>query len=235
MAILIAPTEPSRLKAIGTVSSVPETFGADIMWSCAQVGGLVGVQRKELRDLIASVHDGRLAKEVQQLSRVAYACLIVEGQPRWTNDGALVDPYTKWTKHSHRSLLRSVQARGIEVCVSDSVTDTVMAVMELAEYLKKETHDALDRRPKPRGEWGDPTEKDFAMHVLQSAPGVGPKMAGAIYDHFDGVPIGWTITRDELEEVAGIGPGRASKLWRTFNSVLSENDSAPSTQETPSS
>jgi ERCC4-type nuclease len=217
--ILVSPAEPPRLRSLGTVSSVTETFGADYLWTSKALDGLVGVQRKEISDLISSVRDGRLAKEVSQLNRVAYACLMVEGEPRWTNDGALVTNYDRWTRHQHRSLLRSIQGRHIEVVSTDNMTDTVTAILELRQYLESPSHNSLDRRPMVRGAWGSPTAKDYGMHVLQSAPGIGPGIAAAIFEHFGGVPIGWTCEREDLLEVPGIGPGRVEKLWRSFAGV----------------
>jgi len=67
--MLVAPTEPMTLKALGTVSLVPEDYGSDFLWA-SPVFGLVGVQRKEASDFVASVMDGRLDKELAQMKQL---------------------------------------------------------------------------------------------------------------------------------------------------------------------
>jgi ERCC4-type nuclease len=220
-AILVAPTEPLLVKALGTVALVPESYGADIMWAEQVLGGLVCVQRKEVGDLVASVVDGRLAKECQQLSAraVKLAVLLVEGQPKWTREGVLLDQYANWTRAQHRSLLRSVQLQGILVDYTDSTADTVSYIGELAQWAAKEGHHSLERRPKPKADpadWGAITDKRWGIHVLQSVPGVGPGVARDIWDHFSGLPIELLVGRKELLEVRGVGPKIADALMRAF-------------------
>jgi ERCC4-type nuclease len=76
----------------------PERLGADVLWRSPH-WGLVGVQRKEAADFVSSVHDGRLAKESQQMSRLGLAVLMLEGRFRWTTDGELATGYgSRWSK-----------------------------------------------------------------------------------------------------------------------------------------
>jgi ERCC4-type nuclease len=216
---LIAPSEPRIIKTIGKVSSIPEKMGSDILWHDPSAGGWVGVQRKEFKDLLASVADGRLAREVQQIQRCKIAFLIVEGKPRWSPDGAcMIRYYTQWTRAQYRSLLRSVQGREIFVEHSDSMKDTVALVGEMSRWVGKGDHASLDRRPKPKGDtWGRMTDKAWACHLLQSVDGIGPKAAAAIYDYFGGaLPIALTTDVKTLEKVPGVGPGTAKKILRAF-------------------
>jgi ERCC4-type nuclease len=48
--------------------------------------------------------------------------------------------------------------------------------------------------------------------LLQSFEGIGPAAAEGIYDHFEGVPLEWSVTPEELQEIDGIGPKTAEKL-----------------------
>jgi ERCC4-type nuclease len=216
---LISPAEHSApVKSLGRISTAPERYGADILWWDSAIKGWVGVQRKAVPDLIASVQDGRLAKEVAQLMKCKVASVIVEGHTRWSTDGQLMRSHVRWSRTQHRSLIRSVQGRGIFVEHSDSIADTVKLVREIASWAHKGDHTSLDRRPGPSGDgWGRVTDKAWACHLLQSIPDIGPVQAGAIYDHFEGVvPVTLTATRDELLAVHGLGPKRVDKILRAF-------------------
>ena len=58
-----SPSEPKEIKILGTVSAECEDRGADILfWSPAD-GGWLGIQRKEMQDLVGSIGDGRLAEQ----------------------------------------------------------------------------------------------------------------------------------------------------------------------------
>ena len=57
--LIVAPTEPLQLRAIADrVHMLPESYGCDVL---VFAGGLkIGVQRKELRDMLASLDDGSI-------------------------------------------------------------------------------------------------------------------------------------------------------------------------------
>lgn len=233
---LIAPSEPSIIKRLGRVSSIPEKHGADIFWHDPVIKGFVGVQRKEFGDLLNSVDDGRLAREVQQLQRTKVAHLIVEGKPKWTVDGQSMEKYhQRWTRAAYRSLLRSVQGRGIFVEHSDSMSDTVALVEEIRRWTNKGDHVSLDRRPKPRGDvWGRITDEAWACHLLQSIDGIGPKQASAIWTYFGSrLPISLTASADELKRVPGLGPKKVALLIRAFNQPSTTTGLTPTPIPTP--
>ena len=211
MTFLVAPSEPRAIKVLGKSSSLPEQWGADILWP--DNGGFVGVQRKELSDLIASLHDGRLGREVSQMQRLQVAMLVVEGRPKWSTEGVLLRDHGRpWSRTTHRALLYSVQARGIWVEQTDDAADTVATVLAFAEWLKKPTHRGLRTRPGPVSVWGKANDHDWACHVLQGFQGIGPEVASRIVDKFGGLPLKWTVGVGELMEVEGVGPKRAKAL-----------------------
>lgn len=213
---MIAPTEPLPIRALGRVHSLPEKRGVDVLFPAG--GRMVGVQRKEIHDLVASVHDGRLHREAQMIGgcladgRLGIAVLVVEGRFTWTCDGEWVEPGWRWTRRQHRGLLWSVRAKGIWVEATSDVADTADLCRDLEKWAAKDRHSSLDRRPGPTGLWGKATTREYALHVLQSFDGVGPELAGRIVDHFGRLPIGWLVTAADLAEISGIGKVKAKKL-----------------------
>lgn len=212
--LLVAPTEPPILRALGTVSLLTERHGVDYLWPTPH--GLAGVQRKEYKDLFASVTDGRLAREVDQMCRLSCAALVVEGQIPWTRDGLLAD--RRWTRKQYRGLLWSVQQKGVWVMTSSDHADTAEVIEGFAEWTCKERHTALEGRGgAPRDVWGKRSPKAIKLWVLQAIPQVGPQLAERIVDHFGGVPLKMTCTAEELMEVPGIGRKKAEGLIRALS------------------
>lgn len=215
MTILVAPTEPPALKRIGQSSGLPERYGVDFMWSVE--GGLCGVQRKEVSDLLASIRDGRLHKEVAQMQVPQHKMLIIEGQVRWTNDGMLMHQYVTLSKKALNKMLFSVRARDIWVHWTASMQETADAVVDYYEWTQKDEHVSLVARPGPVSPWGKTTNKDYAIHVLTSFPGVGSELAARILKHFGKVPLAWEVSVKDLMEVPGIGKVKAQRLMEALD------------------
>lgn len=217
--MLIAPTERHPLTTLGKHSSLPEQYGCDILFPVK--GTWIGVQRKEINDLVASVYDGRLSRELVMMKRCSLSVLVVEGKPQWTMDGMLLGrgkfggrkqtSIGEWSRTQHRGLLNSVRSQGVWTDTTESAQDTVEFCLALETWLKKEKHSLLVGRPGPETVWGNPTNKDYQRHLLMGMPGVGPELADRILDTL-GMPWQWTIGKEELMTVKGIGEKKAGQL-----------------------
>lgn len=219
--MLISPTEPEALRCIGTTSSVPEGYGVDIFWPSKM--GLAGVQRKEVKDLVNSVHDGRLNKELAMMNQLNVKLLIIEGDMLWTTEGQSLTVQS-WSMPQHLGLQLSIQLSGCWVLSSRSLQETISYLSILQKWTNKEDHGSLAHRPNPTSQWGKVDNRDWGIYLLQSFPKIGYKVAGQIYDHFGGVPLEWTATEDELNEVPGIGPGRSRSLLAVLQRAESDEE-----------
>lgn len=220
--MLVSPAEPEKLRAVGTVSSRPEKFGADFLFFAHKQW--VGIQRKEISDLIASLADGRLAREVAQMQSLDQRVLIVEGSVRFTNDGEMMDrPFgQKLTKKQWKGLLWSVRAKDIWVDYTDDADDTISWLQWFEQWFKRDKHSSLDRRPGPVSLWGNPTNEDYQRHLVMGLPGVGPELADRIVKAF-GVPFGWCISYEDLLTVDGIGAKKAKSIWEAIGELQPRN------------
>lgn len=216
--MLVAPTEPKYLRDLGKVSSTPELYGADFLL----VGkmGVVGVQRKEVRDFLASVEDDRLGKEVAMMQALSIGIVLIEGEWKWTDDGALMDRYnSRWTSTQINGLLWSIQSRGLWTSFVPDMEQTSKYLSSLGTWLAKDRHNSLMNRKNPTSPWGKADNRDWAVHFLQGIPGIGPVQAAAIYDHFGGIPMSMDVGVKELEGVKGIGAKRAKIITTMFNGI----------------
>lgn len=216
--MLIAPTEPPALRATGTVSLTPERHGVDVLWGAKDIG-LIGVQRKVFPgDFLASMDDGRLSKELSQMRALNIGVLVLEGRPTWTTFGELLGQRwgKRWTRQAHRAFLMSVRMKGVWVEWTDHLDDTIDFLQVMEKWAAKSKHQSLSSRPGPkRDSWNRLTDRDYALHMIQGWPDVGPELAGRIFDRF-GVPLALTVTEKELLSVQGIGKAKAGRIMRMF-------------------
>lgn len=232
--LIVSSTEPLALRKLlppHRLSTMPERFGADVMWNVK--GEWWGVQRKTVKDLVASVLDGRLAKEMGQMQQLAGKYLIIEGTLTWTTQhstsgtgGDLLtlttsSKYgtTNVTRRQLNGIVWSVQNKGVHVEYTRNCPGTAGHLSMLLEWSRKEGHSSLTRRPSPAGKWGTPSNREYGEWVLQGFPGVGPEIAKNVWEMFGGVPLQWTVDLKELATVKGVGKGKAQTMLDALRGV----------------
>jgi Fanconi anemia group M protein len=227
--LLVAPTEHDIQQFLKDsdesfrISSLPEKHGCDIL-SLTQ-SGIIGFQRKTLADLNASLLDGRLDYELRQIissATLSYSFLIIESSLSRTVDNGFSE--CSLTIDAFRSILAKWASRGVGYLPSNNSGDTIRCITSVSRYIGSNRH-TLDTRPKQlKNEWGRITSESYALFLLQSFPGIGPKQARSILSHFPTFPLAWTCTADDLAQIHGIGLKTATKLI----DALSPSPSPPS-------
>lgn len=214
---LVSLSEPPIFHALGRCSGIPERYGVDF-WT----GGLVGVQRKTVPDLVASIEDGRLSKELSQMQALRVAALVLEGELVLTSDGYLLQA-PGWHYRQIVAVLWSVQlVYGVLWWATKTPEQTLETVRAFGRWVEKREHASFRRRPKHLGlAWGTARSREWAAFLLQSFPGVGPKTAEAIYDAL-GLPLRWTVGEKELREIPGVGPKTARSLVRALQGEVED-------------
>lgn len=218
--MLVSSTEPFNFKTLGKSSTLPEKYGCDFL--IVARGLKTGVQRKKFpNDLLASLSDGRLYQQVHQMVALDRAVVVLEGYGKWTMDGELMD-FQAFTKHQLYSLIASLSFEfGIEVLIVRDMNETIEFLSSLESWCKKEKHTSLRSRPGPsKDSWGKVGIREVGIHLLQSFPGMGPELAGRVYDHFQGVPLSWDFNGFErLLEIPGIGKQKAQSIYTALEKI----------------
>lgn len=206
--LLVSPAEPKVLRALGTVSAECERVGADFL--CPTPHGLVGIQRKEIRDLVASIRGDRIAREIGQSTDLYRTVLLVEGDWRW-GAGGDSQACPGFSRSQYDGLLLSFQSEGWFVLHSRNLVETAEVLGRIQSWFARSNHSSLRQRPKSRGLWGSASNKEWGQFWWQSFNGIGVGTATNLYEAL-GVPVVWTVTEKELMAVPGVGKKRAGEL-----------------------
>lgn len=221
--MLVSSTEPFTFKSLGKSSTLPEKYGCDFLIISRKMK--TGVQRKKFpEDLLASLADGRLYQQVHQMIALDRAVIVLEGYGKWTMDGELISNHftQSFTKRQLYSLIASLAFEfGVEVLIVRDARETMEFLESLESWAGKEKHQSLRSRPGPsKDSWGRVGIREVGIHLLQSFPGVGPELAGRIYDTFGGVPLSWEFSGPEsLMMVPGIGRSKAESIYGALKKI----------------
>jgi hypothetical protein len=210
---------------------VPETMGCDVLIFAGK--HKIGVQRKEVKDLLASVDDGRLAMQLAQMqgAPLDLRVVLVEGQMRWSGSGldAVLDGgwtgrgSRVWTRQQMLGIEWSVRARGADWVQTGGLDETLAWVQYAEDWWRRGEHRGLTRRPAAPTAWGTAQSWEWAAWVLQGFPGVGSELAKRIVRQFGGLPLKWTVSAEELAQVQGISEKRAHKWVRELNGEATDD------------
>lgn len=206
---------PPELRSLGPSSNLPEDYGVDFLWTTPT--GMVGFQRKAFPgDLLASLNDGRLGKELIQMQALEVKGIVLEGMPMFTEHGALLFNYGNLTRANLWNLEYSLQANhGLVLFWTDTPAETASLLQQLYAYTQKGEASKLMQRSDKR--WARVGNRSFAVYLLESVPGVGHQKAQAVVDFFEGtLPIEWKGTVRELMKVEGIGRKTAEAIVAAF-------------------
>ena len=221
---LLAPTEHQLAKRLGDLaltSTLPEERGADIL--IISKHGALGIQRKEVpHDFISSMTDGRMAREVALLIQSCqYTRLLCEGKFKYYPDTTLVldkhAPSRFKRSHVRGMLLDISMVQGIQVDWSDDLEDTIDYIKATIRFMSAEKHLGLFSRPNVKGQWIVPDADEIQLWLLQSFPGIGPAVADKIVKQFNGVPLRWTCTLEELEAIPRLSKARARAMYAVLH------------------
>jgi ERCC4-type nuclease len=213
---------------------LPETYGADVLIPTAG-GAWAGVQRKEVKDLIASLDDGRLFEQIAKMRQLEHRMLLIEGDLEWSNDGTLIGRHARWAKGMTEArvngALWTAQLDGCWITATRDLQQTVRVLLDYEKWRSKARR-AASTRGAVTSAWGTADSRDYAIHLLCGLPGVGTELAARIVDAFGGVPWQWTATRDELLAIEGLGAKKVDAMLRAVQPTIpstntSTNDNHP--------
>jgi len=179
--ILVVPGEVALIKALNG-KALEHQMGFDIQLITKK--GSIAIERKEFPgDFLASVSDGRFAKECAAMREVSeHRIVIKEGRSSFDRQGFLWNGgrITRWSRKGIRNLLRSLEyVEGVHIEETESIVDTAERLEELQLYFDGE-HKSLRTRQGVQSDWPNPTYQERYIRFLQGLPGISVKRAELI-------------------------------------------------------
>ena len=166
------------------------------------INGHITVERKTAKDFILSIIDGRLFSQALRLKKYTETHLIVvEGTDLFRTG---YDIHPEAIKGAIVSLSVSWQ---IPLIFSKSTNGTA-EILHIASLQDAKYHDELLKRMgrKPK------RIQTRRLHILQGLPGIGPKIAKKMLEHFGSIETVITASEEALANVEGIGKKKAVKI-----------------------
>lgn len=209
--VYVAPTEPAKLRAVAdVVSQHPERFGVDVL-----INGrhhIVGIQRKTVSDLLASLDDGRLAEQSILMQGLGpnEVVVMIEGSVRFVDDNLVVNSWGGTiSRRQFKRICSTLRSAGIHLERSESLEDTVAWVEVLSEWCDVEAHTTLQPVSRSvKGDWGERKREHYQTQVLMGLPGVGKGLAQRILDTV-GMPLRLV---GDLRSVRGMGDKKVKAI-----------------------
>jgi len=163
----------------------------------------VAVERKTVRDLVASVYDSRLFYQAARLS-AAYVrpFLLVEG------DSTEVVKAAKNMKSFYGAIANVSMAYGLRLLYTANPKETAMAIAELLNHVRAKPLARMPSESPPKAK-KTPQQQ---LYLVSSIPGVGRKLAERLLLKYGTPRRIMSLTAGELAMTKGIGWRRAEKI-----------------------
>ncbi len=209
-------------------SGVPEelrSIGAFVQYRVLDVADYVvgeyAVERKAVRDFVSSLYSGRLFDQAHRI-REAYKAvfLIVEGD-LWKELGRARNPRSLWG-----ALISSTLDFGLNTLFAPDEKQTAQFLYTLAKGgRRKEGSGSLPplivRKPRT------PDIRRIQLSVLSSLPGVGPRLAEQLLDHFGSLRRVFAASTTEMSVGASLGKARALSLLKLLDADYKGSKTVP--------
>jgi len=163
------------------------------------------VERKSSWDYAKSLFDGRLFEQASRLAdHYSNVYLIVEGPlvPR---------RYRGRERQLYASLAALTAEYGVRVVHTGSAEETAYFLEALARKLGVEGQRIVVHRKQRLGDL-----REWQLYILQAFPGVGPRTAEKILEHFGTLERFCSASIAELSRIDGLGEKKASEIKRVL-------------------
>ena len=223
--IIVDPNEWPRVRKYIGESGLSSKLNYD--FKMYTNSGVVAAERKKSPgDLLASVTDGRLARECASMEEEAdYRFLISEGRIHYTKDKHVIDgKYSShWTKTSIRNLFRSIRfVEGVDIEFSANIPDTVQVLRELQKYFDTSKHGSFRARPGIQKDWPVITYEERFLFWIQGLPQISRIRAGKIASRFQNPSELFSATYEDWIKIPRLGDKTIEPIYRFLHGGMSD-------------
>lgn len=174
----------------------------------------VGIERKTVSDFLQSLVDGRLLDQTKNLAEnFERPILILEGKGLYTERGI------------HPNAIRGALACivldfGVSLVPTENEKDTAKMITSIARREQKEEEKKIPVRSDRKAL----TLSDMQRYIVEGLPGVSAVLAERLLDYFGRVERIMSSSMKELQEVEGIGEGKAREIRKVLTSEFTPDE-----------
>ena len=214
---LIVPNEPKKIrKLLPELVECPMGYDIQLLTEA----GKIGIERKTPSDLLGSVTDGRLNREILAMrEETAIQIVLIHGKFRYRADNTF---YTgpkrykgrEWTRKGVRNLRRTI--RYVEGCYIEEANnngDLVTILNEIQDYFDERRHLSLKGRPGIHTDWIVPTREEKIRHFYDGLPGIAPARANELVKYFPSPMDLYQASVKDISGIRGFGKGTAQSIY----------------------
>lgn len=164
----------------------------------------VCIERKTIFDFESSVISGRLFDQIKRMKEhYGFPILLIEGN---------MDDFRMKSKVINGTIASLYIDYGIVAMTSRDPETTA----ELIASIAKHEQDGDTREPSPKGGMRARSHEQFQEYIIGNLPGVGPKLARSLLEHFGNAKEIANASVEELMKVDKVGRIKAERIRETF-------------------
>jgi len=148
-------------------------------------GNILAIERKRAEDFLGSIADGRVFRQVEQMSNGAkWCCIIIEGQFEFDDeDMAVVNGNeTKWRGASVRGAMMAIQWAGCPI-IFTSQSGFPYTVLDIIQFCSKPD---IHRQSLGRKRIVTFPPIELKEEIIAAFPGIGLKRAKDLFEFVEG-------------------------------------------------
>jgi len=181
------------------------------------LGDGVIAERKSVADLEASIIDGRIFSQLENLQKVKKPCIIVEG-----NLDSLLCNNGRIHNKAIIGLLTSIGLNyKIPIFFTKNIKETALYLYLIAkrEQIANGNNHLRHRYSKTKM-----SLQSRQLFILESFPDVGPALAESLLNKFKTIKKIANASIDDLQEVDKLGPKKAKKIKHLFEAKFDKTN-----------
>ena len=215
--IVITTNEPREIKNLFGEQALESPMGFDMLLYTSKTP--LPIERKKVPgDLLASVTDGRLAREISAMREVSqFFVVLLHGTIIYRKDDSVYMYGNKgrnWTKKGVRNLLRTLQfVEGAYIEYASTDEELVQVVNELQEYFDRQYHLSFRLRPSFQTNWIMPTRQEKVIYFFQGLPGISAIRAKSLSEKFPSPLNLYQASVDDITQISGLGNVLATRIY----------------------
>lgn len=218
----IVPNEPKPIRCLfPDLIECPNGYDITLFTKL----GRVGIERKKVpSDLLSSIDDGRLGKEILAMRDECVVMIVLfHGRMKFDQTGQLNQGrYTKrnWTDKGIRNLRRTIQF--VDGCyIEDAFNNAEMVriVSELQEYLDDDMHLSTKGRTALRTDWVKSTYQERLRYFYDGLPGVAITGAQKLATRFKTPMELYGASVEEIMEIPRMGKTVSTGIYNFLRGI----------------